>query len=539
MFWRTATQAGMIRRVRTKLAIAAITLLIVSVFVLRTHLLRRHGQSRTPPEIGRTIAEVDFDNTPLTEALAQWSRAAGVRVEADWPSLRQADLDPDTRVTLRLFNRPARQVLSAILESCSRYADQVRYHWRPDGVVRLVLAEHDQPDPADLRMYDVSPLLGHFGTTLRPTLLPKPGSMAATWGTFPFEGERFYPIESLVIQSIDSNSWRQNSGPIGGMTEAHGRLFVFQTAENHRRIERALGDLQWVQQTLDRQLPVTAPLDAFNVHDAATTDLLDWHADEESCRTQLDTIVPELVLDPASLPRAIAHLQEKTHANIVVDWAALAVSGVQPGGRQRLRLSNLSLRQMLNILTLTFSEPPGEVIVWSASNGLIHLRRGGFEPQERAQPRLIYDVRDFTERLLSPNELAPPSAHGQGLFAQTSALSPPIPAPPTPLESELHRRNTTAADAAKAAGKPVSNLSRDECIESLCRLIEEQIDPNSWRDNGGNGGALREADGLLFITQTAENHRLVSSQLANLRRVRDQIDHGDAVPAPTMTLSVP
>ncbi len=69
--------------------------------------------------------------------------------------------------------------------------------------------------------------------------------------------------------------------------------------------------------------------------------------------------------------------------------------------------------------------------------------------------------------------------------------------------------------------------TRQENIDMLTHLIEECVDPNSWRDNGGQIGAIKELGGLLLITQLPESQKQVESLLKNLRAMRTAIDRGD------------
>ena len=59
---------------------------------------------------------------------------------------------------------------------------------------------------------------------------------------------------------------------------------------------------------------------------------------------------------------------------------------------------------------------------------------------------------------------------------------------------------------------------RGDAIEVLTKLIIETVAQDTWRENGGAVGMLREIDGMLVITQTPENHK----QIAGLLR-----DYGD------------
>src|SRR4029079_16674446 len=47
---------------------------------------------------------------------------------------------------------------------------------------------------------------------------------------------------------------------------------------------------------------------------------------------------------------------------------------------------------------------------------------------------------------------------------------------------------------------PTTQPTRAERLNDFMKLITETVDTDSWRDNGGTSGAMRELSGLLVIT---------------------------------------
>jgi hypothetical protein len=132
---------------------------------------------------------------------------------------------------------------------------------------------------------------------------------------------------------------------------------------------------------------------------------------------------------------------------------------------------------------------------------LLSLQSAAFS-QEAARARPLpedameftsYDIRDL---LVAPLEPAPLSAvqgqsqGGVGLFG-----------------------GPADADHTKA-----ERLAR---ITSLLDSIKACVAPDSWRDNGGSIGSIRELDGQLLVTQTRATHALVAKFLAGLREARN------------------
>jgi hypothetical protein len=77
------------------------------------------------------------------------------------------------------------------------------------------------------------------------------------------------------------------------------------------------------------------------------------------------------------------------------------------------------------------------------------------------------------------------------------------------------------------ASPGLTHLTRQDCIDLLTKLILDTIDPDTWRDNGGTLGSIREFDGFLAITHTPTTHRHIQRILANLRKLRAAVDRGE------------
>lgn len=64
---------------------------------------------------------------------------------------------------------------------------------------------------------------------------------------------------------------------------------------------------------------------------------------------------------------------------------------------------------------------------------------------------------------------------------------------------------------------------RQEIVDSICKLLQDTVMPDSWRDNGGMLGSLRELSGQLVVTQSAQNHQKVQEILQSLRADRGRM----------------
>ncbi|HMB96513.1 MAG TPA: hypothetical protein VKK61_10780, partial [Tepidisphaeraceae bacterium] len=62
--------------------------------------------------------------------------------------------------------------------------------------------------------------------------------------------------------------------------------------------------------------------------------------------------------------------------------------------------------------------------------------------------------------------------------------------------------------------------ARADLVASIIKLMEDTVASDSWKDNGGNVGSIRELGGQLIVTQTPENLRSLARLLEQLRETR-------------------
>lgn len=102
----------------------------------------------------------------------------------------------------------------------------------------------------------------------------------------------------------------------------------------------------------------------------------------------------------------------------------------------------------------------------------------------------VYDIRDLLMQ--------------RRAYPAQSALVPPT-------------RLGEARPAVEAAPTTRPTGASSEVAEEIISLIQETVDPDSWRENGGNVGAIRELQGQLIVTQTPENQEQLTNLLSQFR----------------------
>jgi hypothetical protein len=177
-------------------------------------------------------------------------------------------------------------------------------------------------------------------------------------------------------------------------------------------------------------------------------------------RKTLSARLPEVKLDSVTLEQAIVSVTRAAGTNADVEWNFLEAAGVLRSKRIHLHLWDVTLAQALTAL---LDEAAGTAthLGFTAAPGFVLVTTS--EQLSRHTVVVVYNVRDLIE------------------MAQDDG-------------------NT-----------------QEEGAEMLVRMIEETIEPDTWRDAGGTWGAIRELSGMLVVTQTSEAHEQVLRLLEQLR----------------------
>ncbi|MDP7636540.1 MAG: hypothetical protein QF577_03205 [Phycisphaerae bacterium] len=222
---------------------------------------------------------------------------------------------------------------------------------------------------------------------------------------------------------------------------------------------------------------------------------------DREVRKKLDAEIPKLDFDEIELSDVVEFLREVSGANIYVKWKALAFESVEKSTTVNVHLRKVTLRKALQtILDDLSAGEAGAGLGYVISEGVITISTKS-DLAKRAITR-VYDIRDMIVRIpmftgprmeLNPTGGADDEGGGEGgLFGD---------------------------DSEEGTGVEVEQ-TRKELIEAIKGLIKETIDPVSWRDAGGEVGAIRELHGQLVVTQTAENHQALSELIGQLREAR-------------------
>jgi hypothetical protein len=211
---------------------------------------------------------------------------------------------------------------------------------------------------------------------------------------------------------------------------------------------------------------------------------------------QLDHVLPEVRFEGIPLKEAFEQLQDAARANIVVEWSALHDStSIDSLELVDLRVWDLPLSRVLDALFASMSRVEEPTLGYRVEDGVIRVTTRERLAQTGATLR-VYDVRRLAERMIAGDADLARRVVAQ-VAAQGALPGLATTRPATATQTELREYG-------------------EEMLDNLRTLLMDQVDPDSWRDNGGSLSTIRVWGGRLMIYTNPENHREVEEILATL-----------------------
>jgi hypothetical protein len=181
----------------------------------KTSSTKRSAIQRTADKIERALASAmnpDFNETPLTQAVAFIASHYDINIFLDERGLQSAQVDKDTLVTLSLGGISLRTILELMLEPLN-----LGYFVRDN--VLVITNKETVASRYDTRVYPVADLV---------PLSAKP-----------------IEFQTLITQCVDRDVWESNGGDCGLRFDPVSRSIVVRASQpTHRTITSLLKDLR-------------------------------------------------------------------------------------------------------------------------------------------------------------------------------------------------------------------------------------------------------------------------------------------------------
>ena len=222
--------------------------------------------------------------------------------------------------------------------------------------------------------------------------------------------------------------------------------------------------------------------------------------DQQTEETILSREIPAVKFTAEPLRNVLQQLEKQAGITFVADWKNLAVIGTLPTSPVTFAHNRAPLGLILHavLASAAAADSPAETMVW---NGKLIISTVPAFQDPAFQSTRVYDVRDLVD--VDYDIVVPPmggdfSIHpttspaviaggGGGIFSQTQ--------PSNPALSESKYPHTSERD--------------------LLDFITGGVDPETWRDNGGEIGSIRSFAGRFVVHQTELAHRKIRALLVD------------------------
>lgn len=227
-------------------------------------------------------------------------------------------------------------------------------------------------------------------------------------------------------------------------------------------------------------------------------------------RRKMNAELPKLEFNGISFSDVVQFLRDVSSTNIYVKWPALQTAGIDKNTAVNIMLTNVSFEKALKTVLEDVGGATGN-LDYIIDEGVIKISTR--EDLDKETVTKVYDIRDLIVR--RPNFVGPSidlTTFGNNGSNNGSSGS----------SGGMFGNNNGSSGGNNGATCGVeATISRQELISGILELIRSTVAPETWRENSGTIGSLREMQGMLVVTQTAKNQRSLIDLLNQLREAQD------------------
>ncbi len=220
---------------------------------------------------------------------------------------------------------------------------------------------------------------------------------------------------------------------------------------------------------------------------------------------------PKISASQIPFENVIDLLRNQTGLNIVVNWSALAAAGVEKTSPVSLTLRDVPFKKVLQIVLQQVQGGGSTQLGYSVDQGVITISTNDQLAQQKVVR--VYDIQDLLVK--APNFSNFPQFNLQSATQNTSTSVSSGSAGTANNQGNLFGGGSGGAGSAQS-----TTTSKKAMVREITKLIENTVDRNTWVDNGGSVGTIREISGQLVVSQTPAAQQKITSLLQQLRESR-------------------
>ncbi len=245
-------------------------------------------------------------------------------------------------------------------------------------------------------------------------------------------------------------------------------------------------------------------------------------------RDRLEENLKEITADQQGLEKVLNYLRDNMGANIFVNWTALQTAGIDKNTPVTISLKEVPFRKALTTILSTVGGATAN-LTYTIDDGIITISTKEDLSSAKYQLVRVFDIRDM---LVQPNSnIQAPTINLQSITSsQGQGQSQSFGSGGSGgggfgggggqgggggSGQGLFSTNTQGQQSTQS-----TQQQRQDLVNALVDTIKSTVAPDTWRDNGGSIGSIRELNGQLIVNQTVDNQLAVYGLLQQLRETR-------------------
>lgn len=238
-----------------------------------------------------------------------------------------------------------------------------------------------------------------------------------------------------------------------------------------------------------------------------------------AARRALDTILPDVKLQGATLKDSFEFLRDVTGANIHVNWKALEAAGINGDMQINIRLKDVTLRKVMRVI-LAEASAGGVNLNYYSDEGVIEITTAEIADQQmitKVYPvdDLIMEIPDFDQApdfSLSSGGSGGGSGGSRGGGGGSGRGGGGGGRGGGGGGGGLFGGGGAGGGGGAAAGGTGKGSTKAERADALVAMIRDTVRPEIWRENGGTA-SIRYFNGFLIVTAPRSVHEALGGPI--------------------------